>query len=167
MTANPDAMADVQFAAQRTPTPAEVRKTSALIVGFIALIVVAYLWAFGAPYSNWFYALLAVGILPVIYLIITGKPRNPPRSHPLVQRVAMREAVVHGIVSGLLAYAFAVTLTGMFYQWPPAVVISVIAGVQSYDAARGRKRSWRNFVIVCVVLLVVITAFVVWKTRTR
>lgn len=167
MTSESDLIGNGGIAATRTLSPAEVRKMSAMVLGFIAIGTVTCLWAFGRPYSNWLYVVLGLGLLPAIDSLVTGKPQSLPRTQPLAKQAALRHAVLHGVASGIWAYTFVITLTGAFHQWPPAIILSVIAGVQSYDAARLNKRSWTKFTIICAVLLVILTAFVVWKTSAR
>src|SRR5256885_12123956 len=78
--------------------------------GLTLLAVMILVLLFGRPYSNWFYALLALLVITSVYRILKGKPRqsgplNPPRE----VRASLREAAFQGLTSGLYFFTFMYT----------------------------------------------------------
>ena len=150
-------------APQPAPSAAELRKTGGMLLAFICVACLVFLTFFGGPYSNWFYVVLLLGVAPTIYQLVRGQAWHVRRDR-MTRPAAFRVAALEGAVSGIWTYVFVVTATGAFYQWPTAIVVSAVAGAQRYDAMIGKRLSWKRFIVGGVAFMVVMAAFVLWKT---
>ena len=139
----------------------------AFLVGLIAIALLLLLNG-GHPYSNWFYAVAALAFVPGAYhLIVTRNESQAGDSQRVEHSKALRESVLQGFATGVWMYAFMVTGMGAFYQWPPAIIVAAISGVQRYDAMVGNLRSWKAFIVGGIVFSVTFTAIVLWEISRR
>lgn len=122
----------------------------------------------GQPYSKLFYLLMALIFGRNLYYSFQDQTpwRIAPKSPPASKGIAITEAVFHGITSAAFFFTLFLTLSFEWKQWPTAVFVGLMTGIEQYRFQRGKPRSWRLYVwLLLVFLALLFVLFVIKKFR--